>query len=231
MNFHILTLFPEMIQQACSHSILKRASGAGIVSVDCVNIRDFAVNKHGQVDDAPYGGGAGMVMMAPPVYDAFMSIKKPHARFIYLSPQGKVFNQRMAEELSREKDIIMLCGHYEGVDQRALDILSPEEISIGDYILTGGELGALVIIDAVARLLPGAVGKNESVNNESFSEELEGMLEYPQYTRPPVFKEITVPDVLLSGHHKQIDEWRKEQSRRRTIKTRPDLIKGGITCQ
>ena len=231
MNFHILTLFPEMIQQACSHSILKRASAAGILSVDCVNIRDFAVNKHGQVDDAPYGGGAGMVMMAPPIYDAFESIGKPNARFVYLSPQGKVFNQQIAEELSQEKDIIMLCGHYEGVDRRVLDILSPEEISIGDYVLTGGELAALVVIDAVARLLPGAVGKNESVNNESFSSALEGMLEYPQYTRPPVFKEMEVPDILLSGHHKQIDEWRKEQSRQRTIKSRPDLIKGGITCQ
>ena len=223
MNFHVMTLFPEMIEQACDYSILKRAVGAEVISINCINIRDFAVNKHGQVDDAPYGGGAGMVMMAPPIYDAFLSVGCPNARFVYLSPQGKVFNQSMAAELAQEKDIIMLCGHYEGVDQRVIDFLQPEEISIGDYILTGGELAALVIIDAVARLISGVVGKDESINNESFSEPLKGLLEYPQYTRPSVFNGLEVPEVLLSGHHGQIESWRREQSVKNTRVKRPDL--------
>jgi len=226
MNFHILTLFPEMIEQACSHSILKRAAAAKLVNINCTNIRDFAVNKHGQVDDSPYGGGAGMVMMAPPICDAFASIKCPQARFVYLSPQGKVFNQSIAAELAQEKDIIMLCGHYEGVDQRILDFLQPEEISIGDYVLTGGELAALVVIDAVARLVPGVVGKDESIHNESFSGPLAGLLEYPQYTRPPIFNGLGVPDVLLSGHHGHVDAWRRRQSLERTRAKRPDLLKG-----
>jgi tRNA (guanine37-N1)-methyltransferase len=223
LNFHVLTLFPEMIQQACGHSILKRAVTAGHISVNCVNIRDFAVNKHGQVDDAPYGGGAGMVMMAPPIYDAFMSIGRKQARFVYLSPKGKTFNQSMAEEFSREEDIILLCGHYEGIDERVLDILKPEEISAGDYILTGGELAACIVIDAVARLVPGVLSKEESAGRESFSGELEGMLEYPQYTRPPIFMGKEVPEVLLSGHHKQIEDWRKNQAREITNAKRPDL--------
>lgn len=224
MTFEVLTLFPEMIEQACGHSILKRAVSAGLIGINCVNIRDFAVNKHGQVDDYPYGGGAGMVMMAQPVYDAYKSVARPDACFVYLSPQGKVFNQRMAEDLAKESDIILLCGHYEGVDQRILDLLAPEEISIGDYVLTGGELAALVVIDAVARLVPGVVGKDESISNESFSGELEGMLEYPQYTRPSVFEGYNVPPVLLSGHHGQIEEWRKGQALERTKKVRPDLL-------
>lgn len=225
LNFHVLTLFPEMIYQACSHSILKRAADANIINIDCINIRDYAINKHGQVDDAPYGGSAGMVMMAPPIYDAFVSIGKPNAHFVYMSPQGKPFNQAKATELSQKKDIIILCGHYEGVDQRVLDILSPEEISIGDYVLTGGELASLVVIDAVCRLVPGVVGKSESINNESFSGTLEGLLEHPQYTRPSVFRDKKVPDVLLSGHHKHIEEWRKEKSLERTKAIRPDLLK------
>ena len=224
MNFHVLTLFPEMIEQACGHSILKRAIEADIIGINCVNIRDFAVNKHGQVDDAPYGGGAGMVMMAPPIYDAFLSVGCPHAHFVYLSPQGKVFNQSIASELAQEKDIILLCGHYEGVDQRVIDFLQPDEISIGDYILTGGELAALVIIDAVARLVPGVVGKDESINTESFSKPLKGLLEYPQYTRPPIFNDLKVPEVLLSGHHGQIESWRLEQSLENTRAKRPDLL-------
>jgi len=223
MNFHILTLFPEMIKQACDHSILKRAMAAALVTINCVNIRDFAVNKHGQVDDAPYGGGAGMVMMAPPIYDAFESIGCSQARFVYLSPQGKVFNQSIAAELAQEKDIIMLCGHYEGIDQRIIDFLHPDEISIGDYILTGGELAALVVVDAVARLIPGVVGKDESISNESFSGSMESLLEYPQYTRPPIFNGLGVPEVLLSGHHGQVDAWRREQSLERTRTKRPDL--------
>ena len=224
MKVCCLTLFPEMIKQACDHSILKRAGAAGHFDLSCVNIRDFAVNKHGQVDDAPYSGGAGMVMMAPPIYDAFMSVKWPNARFVYLSPQGRVFNQSIAKELALEDNIIFLCGHYEGIDQRVIDLLQPDEISIGDYILTGGELAALVIIDAVVRLIPGVVGKDESLNTESFSSSLEGRLEYPQYTRPPVFKDMEVPKVLLSGHHKQIEEWRKEVSLARTKAKRPDLL-------
>jgi len=224
INFHILTLFPEMIKQACSHSLIKRAADGGLVGVNAVNIRDYAVNKHGQVDDSPYGGGAGMVMMAPPIYDAYLSVGRPHARFVYLSPQGRVFKQTVAEELAKEQDIIMLCGHYEGVDQRVLDLLQADEISIGDYVLTGGELPALVLIDAVARLIPGVVGKNESVDKESFSEFLDGGLEYPQYTRPPVFNDTPVPDVLLSGHHSEIEKWRKAMSVERTQNIRPDLI-------
>ena len=225
MNFHVLTLFPEMIEQACNHSILKRALAAETINIRCINIRDFAINKHGQVDDAPYGGGAGMVMMAPPIYNAFLSLRCPQARFLYLSPQGKVLNQSLAAELAQEKDIIMLCGHYEGVDQRVIDFLQPEEISIGDYVLTGGELAALVVIDAVARLAPGVVGKDESIINESFSGPLEGLLEYPQYTRPPIFNDIEVPEVLLSGHHGQIEAWRQEQSLKNTRVKRPDLMK------
>lgn len=229
IKFHILTLFPEMIEQAMDYSILKRAMAAGLVEVNSINIRDFAGNKHGQADDAPYGGGAGMVMMAPPIYDAYMSIGVANAPFVYLSPQGKVFKQQMAKELAQEKDLVLLCGHYEGIDQRLLDCLKPMEISIGDYILTGGELAALVVIDAVARLVPGVVGKNESVAEESFSGTLEGMLEYPQYTRPPVFMGLEVPQILLSGHHGQIADWRRNQSVAQTKKKRPDLVvKSGI---
>lgn len=224
LNFHILTLFPEMIKQACEHSILKRAAAAGLIGVNCINIRDFAVNKHGQVDDAPYGGGAGMVMMAKPICDAFMSVGKSHARFVYLSPQGKVFEQSMAAEFSKEKDIILLCGHYEGIDQRVLDILKPEEVSVGDYILTGGELAALIVIDAVARLVPGVLGANESMDCESFSDRLNGLLEYPQYTRPPTFQGLEVPPVLLSGHHEQIEAWRKNKSIEITKVKRPDMV-------
>jgi len=224
INFHVLTLFSEMIKQACSHSLIKRAMDGGLVGVNAINIRDYAVNKHGQVDDSPYGGGAGMVMMAPPIYDAYLSVERPHARFVYLSPQGRVFKQSVAEELAKEQDIILLCGHYEGVDQRVLDLLQADEISIGDYILTGGELPALVLIDAVARLIPGVIGKNESVDNESFSDHLDGGLEYSQYTRPPVFKDQSVPDVLLSGHHGEIEKWRKAKSAERTRKMRPDLV-------
>jgi len=225
MTFHVLTLFPKMIEEACGHSILKRAVEAGLVSINCVNIRDHSGNKHGQVDDAPYGGGAGMVMMAPPIYDAYKSVSKLGARFIYLSPQGKKLDQALSQQLSQEEDIILLCGHYEGVDQRVLDILKAEEVSIGDYILTGGELAALVVIDSVARLVPGVVGKNESVSNESFSGYLEGGLEYPQYTRPPVFEGLEVPPVLLSGHHAMVEDWRRQESEKRTKEKRPDLIR------
>ena len=228
MRFHILTLFPEMIMEATSHSILGRAIRSGAISVNPVNIRDFAINKHGQVDDAPYGGGAGMVMMAPPVYDAYCyvagQLETPkNCPVIYLSPQGKVLTQAKAQELSTYKEVILLCGHYEGLDERVIEEIVTEEISIGDYVLTGGEPAALVLMDAVSRLVPGVLGKPESHQDESFSGETP-LLEYPQYTRPPEFMGRKVPDVLLSGHHGKIEEWRHEQSVARTAAKRPDLV-------
>jgi len=229
MTFHVLTLFPEMITEATSHSILGRAIRSGAIQVNPVNIRDFAVNKHGQVDDSPYGGGAGMVLMAPPVYDAYQHVLTqssiPASRYtvIYLSPQGKVLTQAKAQELSTHKEIILLCGHYEGVDERVIEEIVTEEISIGDYVLTGGEPAALVLIDAVARLVPGVLGKPESYQDESFSGETP-LLEYPQYTRPPEFMGRKVPEVLLSGHHGKVEAWRREQSIARTAAKRPDLL-------
>ena len=231
INFHILTLFPEMINGACSHSILKRAREAGQIGIHSANIRDFTLNKHGQVDDAPYGGGAGMVIMPGPVFDGYNSIVQktvaagnPVPRLLYLSPHGRRFDQAMAEELSREKDIILICGHYEGIDQRVIDLLAPEEVSVGDFVLTGGELAALVVIDSVARLIPGVLGKDVSSQDESFGPGLQGMLEYPQYTRPPVFEGRHVPEVLLSGNHKEIEKWRKAKSHEITMAKRPDLL-------
>jgi tRNA (guanine37-N1)-methyltransferase len=236
MTFHVLTLFPEMIEQAVSHSILGRAAKAGLVEVNPVNIRDFAVNKHGQVDDAPYGGGAGMVMMAQPVFDAYEFVKQNHSRgqnppVIYLSPQGRVLTQKKAQELSAEKEIILICGHYEGIDERIIEEIVTEEISIGDYVLTGGEPAALVLIDAVSRLISGVLGKEESHQNESFSvsktDNDVGLLEHPHYTRPPVFRGREVPEVLLSGHHANIEKWRREEALERTKIKRPDL--SGVT--
>ena len=217
-SFYVLTLFPEMIDAALSHSIIGRAVNEGIINVEAVNIRDFSKDKHRHVDDYPYGGGAGMVMQPQPIYDAYKSIeeKAGKARVIYMSPQGKRFNQKIAEELSKEESIILLCGHYEGVDERII-----EEISIGDFVLTGGELAAAAIIDAVSRLVPGVLNKEESHEIESFSD---GLLEYPQYTRPPVFMGREVPEVLLSGHHANIDKWRREQSIIRTYQKRPDML-------
>ena len=227
MTFHILTLFPDMLREATSHSILGRGIKAGKLAVNPINIRDFAINKHGQVDDSPYGGGAGMVMMAPPVYDAFASIKtETPCPVIYMSPQGKVLTQEKAQELSTHKELILLCGHYEGVDERIIEEMVTEEISIGDYVLTGGEPAALVLMDAVSRLVPGVLGKEESFMDESFSQkDGEGLLlEYPQYTRPVEFRDRVVPEVLLSGHHKKIAEWRQEEAIRRTAIKRPDLL-------
>ena len=217
-NFYVLTLFPEMIDAALSHSIIGRAVKEGIIDVEAVNIRDFSKDKHRHVDDYPYGGGAGMVMQPQPIYDAYKSIeekagKLEKARVIYMSPQGKRFDQKMAEELSKEDSIILLCGHYEGVDERIIEEIVTDEISIGDFVLTGGELAAAAIIDAVSRLVPGVLNKEESYEVESFSD---GLLEYPQYTRPPVFMGREVPEVLLSGHHANIDKWRREQSIIRT---------------
>ncbi|NLK20986.1 MAG: tRNA (guanosine(37)-N1)-methyltransferase TrmD [Epulopiscium sp.] len=224
MNFYILTLFPEMIMSTMSHSIIGKAQSQNKIKIECINIRDFAGNKHKQVDDYPYGGGAGMVMQPGPIYNGYKSIinqKNIKPRVVYMSPQGKTFSQALAKELSREENIIILCGHYEGVDQRVIDEIVTDEISIGDYILTGGELGAMVIIDSISRLLPGVLGKEESYQEESFTNHL---LEYPQYTRPPIFKDRKVPDILLSGHHSNIEKWRREQSILRTHKKRPDLL-------
>ena len=222
-QYTVLTLFPEMIIQAFSHSILARAQKEGHIHIDAVDIRAFSKNKQKHIDDYPYGGGAGMVMQAQPIYDAYQSI--PHekkGRFIYLSPQGKTFTQKIAQELSKESNIVFLCGHYEGVDERVLEELCAEELSIGDFVLTGGEIAAIAVIDAVARLVPNVLGKEESFQEESFSY---GLLEYPQYTRPPVFMGRAVPDVLLLGHHANIEKWRKEQSILRTKQKRPDLLK------
>ena len=219
----VLTLFPEMIMQAFSHSILARAQKENHICIEAIDIRAFSKNKQKHVDDYPYGGGAGMVMQAQPIYDAYQSIpEQKRGRVIYLSPQGKTFTQQLAQQLAREENIVFLCGHYEGVDERVLEQLEVEEISIGDFVLTGGEIAAIAVIDAVARLVPGVLGKEASFQEESFSD---GLLEYPQYTRPSVFMGRAVPDVLLSGHHSNIKKWRKEQSILRTKQKRPDLLK------
>lgn len=222
-KFYVLTLFPEMIEGTLSHSITGRAIKDGVIGVEAVNIRDFTKDKHRHVDDYPYGGGAGMVMQPQPIYDAYKSIeeKTGKARVLYMSPQGKKFNQKMAEEFSKEDNLILLCGHYEGIDERIIEEIVTDEVSIGDFVLTGGELAAITVIDTVSRLVPGVLNKEESYENESFSD---GLLEYPQYTRPPEFLGRTVPDVLLSGHHANIDKWRREQSIIRTYKKRPDLL-------
>lgn len=223
MNFHILTLFPEMIAQSFNTSIMKRAMEKDLIHLSTVNIRDFSENKHLKVDDYPYGGGAGMVMQPGPVYSAYESVKEkaPKARVIYLTPQGKVFNQKMAEDFAKESDLIFLCGHYEGIDERVLEEIVTDEVSIGDYVLTGGELPSLVMMDAIARLVPGVLNNDVSAEIESFYDNL---LEYPQYTRPEEFHGKKVPSVLLSGHHGNIEKWRREQSIRRTVAKRPDLI-------
>jgi tRNA (guanine37-N1)-methyltransferase len=233
-----MTLFPEMVLEGLNTSITGRAVKNGHITIDAVNIRDFAGNKHGHVDDYPYGGGAGMVMQPGPVYDTYQHVvagieqrrceqgidaenvspKKP--RVIYMTPQGKVFNQSIAEELSKEEDLILLCGHYEGIDERVLDMIVTDHISIGDYVLTGGELPAMVVIDAISRLVPGVLNNDVSAEFETFHENL---LEYPQYTRPEEFMGEKVPEVLLSGHHKNIESWRREQSVQRTKERRPDL--------
>ncbi len=225
MKFEVLTLFPEMIQQSVNHSITKRAIENGLITVNATNIRDFANNKHNRVDDYPYGGGCGMVMQAQPIFDAYMHIKEDlseNHKVIYMTPKGKTLTQNIASDLSKGSDLVILCGHYEGVDQRVIDEIVDEEISIGDYVMTGGELGALVLIDTVSRLVDGVIGKKESYEDETFSNNL---LEYPQYTRPSVFNNREVPSVLLSGNHKMIDNWRYEQSVKLTKDRRPDLLK------
>lgn len=233
MNFHIMTLFPEMILAGLGTSITGRAEKRGLLSIDAVNIRDYACNKHSSVDDYPYGGGAGMLMQAEPVYQAWLAVESDiqkssaakkggqRTRVIYLSPQGRTFDQKMAEELAEEEDLILLCGHYEGIDERVLEEIVTDFVSAGDYVLTGGELPAMMIVDAVARLVPGVLHNDVSAEFESFQEHL---LEYPQYSRPEVWHEKQVPPVLLSGHHANIEKWRRQQSVIRTARNRPDLL-------
>lgn len=225
MNFHVLTLFPEMIEQGMHTSIIGRAIAGGYLSIDAINIRDYAFNKHQKVDDYPYGGGAGMLMQAEPVYLAYESVQKKlgyRPRVVYLTPQGEVFHQTMAKELAKEKDLVFLCGHYEGIDERVLDEIVTDYVSIGDYVLTGGELPAMVMMDSISRMVPGVLSNQESGETESFAENL---LEYPQYSRPEEWHGQKVPPVLLSGHHANIEVWRREQSILRTAKRRPDLLK------
>ena len=251
MNFHILTLFPEMVMNGLNTSIIVRAVNAGHLSIEAVNIRDYAFNKHQSVDDYPYGGGAGMLMQAEPVYLAHKAVAETiqsrmcdraqgevpeesqaagegenspagrRLRTVYLSPQGQVFNQKMAEELAQEEDLILLCGHYEGIDERVLEEIVTDYVSIGDYVLTGGELPAMVMVDAISRLVPGVLHNDVSAEFESFQDNL---LEYPQYSRPEEWHGKKVPPVLLSGHHANIEKWRREQSIIRTYERRPDLL-------
>ena len=260
MNFHVLTLFPEMIEQGVNTSITGRAINNGLLSINAVNIRDYAFNEHNSVDDYPYGGGAGMLMQAEPVYLAYEAVKeqidkrkqenikseevtstepadcsevrnsdlqdqnskKRPLRVVYLSPQGDVFNQKMAEEMAQEEDLVLLCGHYEGIDERVLEEIVTDYVSIGDYVLTGGELPAMVMIDTISRLVPGVLHNDVSAEFESFQDNL---LEYPQYSRPEEWRGKKVPPILLSGHHANIEKWRREQSILRTMERRPDLLK------
>ena len=224
MQFYIMTLFPEMVMQGLSTSIIGRAVNKGLLSIEAVNIRDYAFNKHSSVDDYPYGGGAGMLMQAEPVYQCYRALeekmnKKP--RVVYLSPQGKTFNQTMAEEFAQEEELVFLCGHYEGIDERVLEEIVTDYVSIGDYVLTGGELPAMIMVDAISRLVPGVLHKDVSAEFESFQDNL---LEYPQYSRPEMWHDKKVPEVLMSGHHANIEKWRREQSVIRTARNRPDLL-------
>ncbi len=230
MRFHVLTLFPDMVLEGLNTSIIGRAIQAGKIELEAVNIRDYATNRHSKVDDYPYGGGAGMVMQAEPVYLAYQSVaeqiskhsgEEKKSRVIYLTPQGRVFNQRMAEELSKEEDLIFLCGHYEGIDERVLEMIVTDHVSIGDYVLTGGELPAMVMIDSISRLVDGVLNNDDSAKYESFAD---NRLEYPQYTRPEEFMGRKVPEVLLSGNHAKIAQWREEESLKRTRERRPDLL-------
>ena len=223
MKFNILTLFPEMFT-VLETSILGRAKTSGKIDINLINIRDFSKSKHKKVDDTPYGGGAGMVIRPDVVYDAYDSIENKNAKVIYLTPQGKTLTHEKVKEFSQENELVLLCGHYEGIDERVLEKIVQEEISIGDYVLTGGELPAMVLIDAVSRHIDGVLSEG-SVEEESFSN---GLLEYPQYTRPEVFMDEKVPDVLISGHHKKIEEWRKQKSLERTKLKRPDLLENKI---
>lgn len=224
MRFHILTLFPEMVRQGLETSIIGKAVENGCIELNVINIRDFTLDRHKKVDDYPYGGGAGMVMQAQPVYDAWLSVVESigyKPRCIYLTPQGGVFNQPMAKEYAKEENLIFLCGHYEGVDERVLEEIVTDYVSIGDYVLTGGELPAMVMVDAISRMVPGVLTNEESGSTESLEG---GLLEYPQYSRPAEWNGKKVPDVLLSGDHKKVEEWRHEQSVLRTLRSRPELL-------
>ncbi|MDD3369544.1 MAG: tRNA (guanosine(37)-N1)-methyltransferase TrmD [Lachnospiraceae bacterium] len=240
MKFHVLTLFPDMIMQGTNTSILGRAMEKGLISVEAVNIRDYTKDKHNKVDDYPYGGGAGMLMQAQPVYDAYLAVtggnatltepncedmsmqttERKKTRVIYVTPQGRTFNQQTAKEFAMEDDLVILCGHYEGIDERVLEEIVTDEVSIGDYVLTGGELPAMVMIDAISRLVPGVLNNTDSANTESFEDDL---LEYPQYSRPETWNGKSVPAILLSGDHAKVDAWRLEQAKERTRIKRPDL--------
>ena len=220
MKFDVLTLFPEMFD-TLNQSIIGKAKEKELIDINLINIRDFSKDKHKKVDDTPYGGGAGMVIKPDVVYDAYKSIENKDAKVIYMSPQGKILNQKKVEDLSKQKHLIILCGHYEGIDQRVLDKIVDEEISIGDYVVTGGEIPAMVLIDSISRYVERVINQ-ESIKEESFSN---GLLEYPQYTRPEVFEGEKVPEILLSGHHENIEKWRKDKSIEITKKKRPDLLK------
>lgn len=224
MEYYVLTLFPDMIREGMETSIIGRAIENQVISLEAINIRDYTQNKHGRTDDYPYGGGAGMVMQAQPIYDAYRSVidrldYKPMV--IYLTPQGRVFNQEMAQELAIQPGLIFLCGHYEGVDERVLDEMDVLPVSIGDFVLTGGELPAMCMIDAISRMIPGVLHNDESAEDDSFGD---GLLEFPQYSRPPLWKGRAVPEILLSGDHGKVDAWRREQSLMRTADRRPDLL-------
>lgn len=236
MNFHILTLFPEMVMNGLNTSITGRAIANHLLSIEAINIRDYAFNKHHSVDDYPYGGGAGMLMQAEPVYQAYQAVvdqieqrkeaqictsEEKRLRVVYLSPQGATFNQKMAEEFAQEEDLVLLCGHYEGIDERVLEEIVTDYVSIGDFVLTGGELPAMVMVDTISRLVPGVLHNDVSAEFESFQDNL---LEYPQYSRPEEWHGKKVPSVLLSGHHANIEKWRREQSLLRTMEKRPDLF-------
>ena len=224
MQFYIMTLFPEMVMNGLNTSITGRAIQKGLLSVEAVNIRDYAFNKHNSVDDYPYGGGAGMLMQAEPVYQCYHALEErigKRPRVVYLSPQGETFHQKMAEELAEEEELVFLCGHYEGIDERVLEEIVTDYVSIGDYVLTGGELPAMIMVDAISRLVPGVLHNDVSAEFESFQDNL---LEYPQYSRPEVWHGRQVPEVLLSGHHANIEKWRRRESVIRTAKNRPDLL-------
>lgn len=223
IQFTVLTLFPEQVESAFLHSIMKRAVEDGKIALECIDIRAYTKDPHGHVDDAPFGGGAGMLMQAEPIVRAFNSVREKNIpdRVIYCSPRGRVFHQNIAEELSRESHILFLCGHYEGVDQRALECLHAEEFSLGDYVISGGELAAVIMMDAISRIKEGVLNKKESYEEESFSE---GLLEYPQYTRPRIFLGKEVPEILLSGDHQKIKEWRHKESLNLTETVRPELF-------
>ena len=224
MRYHILTLFPEMVSQGLHESIIGRAVDRGVISLEAVNIRDYADNEYGKVDDYPYGGGAGMVMQAEPIYRAYRAVsdrlEKP-PRVLHMTPQGKVFTQQMAQKFAKEEDLIFLCGHYEGIDERVLEEIVTDNVSIGDYVLTGGELPAMVMVDAISRMVPGVLSNRESAMFDSFQD---GLLEYPQYSRPRQWRGREVPEILLSGHHANVEKWRREQSLLRTKERRPDLL-------